>query len=53
MAGAVAKPAMRNLLYNKTKKDLWICGAVSIGFAVAFYYGWCVPRKNRVQDFYA
>ncbi|CAL1540653.1 unnamed protein product [Lymnaea stagnalis] len=48
---ATAKPALRNLLMNKTKKDFIIALTVSITCAMAYNFGVKAQRRKHFEEF--
>ncbi|KAI8787025.1 Cytochrome c oxidase subunit 6C, partial [Biomphalaria glabrata] len=49
---ATAKPALRNLLLNKTKKDFVVALSVAVVASVSYYYGVKMQRKKTFEEFH-
>ncbi|KAH9509749.1 Cytochrome c oxidase subunit 6C [Bulinus truncatus] len=49
---ATAKPALRNLLLSKTKRDFAIAMTVAVAASVSYYFGVKVNRRNKFDEFH-
>jgi cytochrome c oxidase subunit 6c len=44
---------MRNMLHTSARKFIWPALAFSVGGTITFYYGYCVPRRQRYEEFFS